>query len=144
MKGPGLIVKLSDSTRRPNADEDPYFFILHDVDLQALANELWSAGAEAISINDQRLVHRTSIRCVGPTVLVNTVRMAAPYVVKVIGPKDDMDTGLKMQGGFLDSLQMLIRNGGEVRITKSDDITIPPYQGSLNLRFAVPVQETGT
>lgn len=143
MKGPGLIVKLTDSNRRSNPDEDPYFFIVHDVDLQALVNELWSAGAEAISINDQRLIHRTSIRCVGPTVLVNTVRMAAPYVVKAIGPKDDMDTGLKMQGGWWESLAMLIRNGGEVRMIKSDEITVPGYQGSLNLRFAVPIVEGG-
>ena len=141
MKGPGITIRLSDSPRRPGPDEDPHFFIVHDVDLQTVVNELWATGAEAVSINDMRIVNRTPIRCVGPTILINAVRLAAPYVVRAIGPKDDMDSGLRMPGGFIDSMNMLIRSGGEVRITKNDDLLTPAFQGSLALRYATPTQD---
>ncbi len=90
MKGPGVIVRMADSPRSPGPDEDPYFYIVHDVDMQALVNELWAAGAEAVSVNDQRMVTRSSIRCVGPTILVNANRLASPYVIKAIGPAADL------------------------------------------------------
>ena len=144
MKGTGITIKLSDSPRRPGPDEDPHFFIVHDVDLQTLVNELYAAGGEAVSINDQRIVSRTPIRCVGPTILINAVRIAAPYTVRAIGPKDDMDGGLRMPGGFVDSMSMLIRSGGEVKITKSDEIAVPAFQGSMTLRYATPLQESPT
>ncbi|MGM9991281.1 MAG: DUF881 domain-containing protein [Candidatus Bruticola sp.] len=135
MKGPGIIVVLSDSPRTPPINTDPYFYIVHDVDLTALVNELWSAGAEAVSINEQRVVTRTSIRCVGPTVLVNGVRIAAPYTVKGIGP-GDLETALRMPGGFLDSMAALISNGGQVSISRVDEVTIMPYEGSIAFRYS--------
>ncbi|MGM9998387.1 MAG: DUF881 domain-containing protein [Candidatus Bruticola sp.] len=135
MKGPGIVVVLSDSPRTPPINTDPYFYIVHDVDLTALVNELWSAGAEAVSINEQRIVTRTSIRCVGPTVLVNGVRIAAPYTVKGIGP-GDLETALRMPGGFLDSMAALIGNGGQVSISRVDEVTIMPYEGSIAFRYS--------
>ncbi|MBQ7501469.1 DUF881 domain-containing protein [bacterium] len=139
MKGPGVSVVLSDSPRSAPANTDPYFYIVHDVDLQALVNELWASGAEAVCINNQRVVTRTSIRCVGPTILVNGVRMAAPYTVKGIGP-GDLETALRMPGGFLDSMSALINNGGQVTITRMDSITIPPFEGSLVFRYSQAVE----
>ncbi len=135
MKGPGIIVVLSDSPRTPPINTDPYFYIVHDVDLSALVNELWSAGAEAVSVNEQRIVTRSSIRCVGPTVLVNGVRIAAPYTVKGIGPSD-LETALRMPGGFLDSMAALIGNGGQVTINRADEVTIMPYEGSIAFRYS--------
>jgi len=135
MRGPGIVVVLSDSPRTPPANTDPYFYIVHDVDLSALVNELWSAGAEAVSVNEQRIVTRSSIRCVGPTVLVNGVRIAAPYTVKGIGPSD-LETALRMPGGFLDSMAALIGNGGQVTINRVDEVTIMPYEGSIAFRYS--------
>lgn len=135
MKGPGIVVVLSDSPRTPPINTDPYFYIVHDVDLSALVNELWSAGAEAVSVNEQRIVTRSSIRCVGPTVLVNGVRIAAPYTVKGIGPSD-LETALRMPGGFLDSMAALISNGGQVTINRVDEVIIMPYEGSIAFRYS--------
>ncbi len=136
MKGPGLIITLSDSTKRAAPDEDIHYFIVHDVDLQTLVNELYAAGCEAISINGQRIVNRTPIRCVGPTILIDAVRVASPYTVTAIGSPDDMEGGLKMTGGFLDSMNMLIRSGGEVRVSKKQDLSVPAFTGSMTFRFA--------
>lgn len=141
MRGPGVTVTLSDSGGTPGPSEDPYFYIVHDVDIQALVNELWAAGAEAVSVNDQRVVTRTSIRCVGPTVLVNGVRMAAPYTVKAIGPPADLEAALRMPGGFLDSMAPLIKNGGGVKVVRSQEIAVDPFDGSLIFRYAVPSEK---
>ncbi len=141
MKGPGVIVSMADSPRTPPPGGDPYFYIVHDVDLQALVNELWAAGAEAVSLNEQRIVARSSIRCVGPTVLVNGVRLAAPYTVKGIGPSD-LETALRMPGGFLYSMAPLIANGGEVKVNKSEEITVPPYEGSMSFRYGQSFEKT--
>ena len=62
VSGPGIIVELADSPKRPAPKDDPFYFIVHDVDLATLVNELWASGAEAIAINDQRIVAITSIR----------------------------------------------------------------------------------
>lgn len=140
MKGPGVVVRMNDSPRRPAPGEDPYFYIVHDVDIQALVNELWAAGAEAIVVNDQRIVTRSSIRCVGPTILVNANRLASPYVVKAIGPAADLDGGLRMPGGFLDSMSMLTKSGGEVKASRMQEVTVDAYQGSLIYRYAAPME----
>jgi uncharacterized protein YlxW (UPF0749 family) len=138
LKGPGVVVKLTDSTRRPSPDDDPYFYIVHDVDLQALVNELWASGAEAVAVNEQRLVTRTSIRCVGPTILVNAVRLAPPYEVKAIGNAQDIYTALNMPGGFLQSMDMQRAMGVEVKISKLDELEVPAFNGSLVYRYAEP------
>ena len=144
MKGPGVTITLSDSKRRAGPDDDSYFFIVHDQDLQTLTNELFAAGAEAVSVNDQRIITRSSIRCVGPSVLVNTVQLASPFVVKAIGPPREMEGGLRMPNGFLDSMAMLIRSGGEVKITSSEEIVTPAFAGSMSFRVGQPVPENSS
>lgn len=139
--GPGVVVRLMDSNRQPGPGEDPYYYIIHDVDLQALVNELWAAGAEAVSVNDQRVVARTSIRCVGPTVLVNATRLAAPYVVKAIGPSSDLERALRMAGGFYSSMAPFLANGCQVTISKEPEVRVPAYDGSVIYRYGRPAME---
>lgn len=143
VEGPGLFIVIRDSVRRPASGEDNYFYLVHDVDLQQLVTELWAAGAEAISINDERLVANTAIRCVGPTILVNTVRLAPPYKVSVIGDPASLDVSLKMQGGFLDAMSASIRHGVMVQITRKGMIDVPAYQSIVSFKYARPVREGG-
>lgn len=138
-EGPGLVVVLSDSTKQPAPGEDNYFYIIHDVDLHQLVTELWAAGAEAISINGERLVTNTAIRCVGPTVLVNTVRLAPPYIVHVIGEPVILEASLKMQGGFLNVMAASIRQGVTVEIVRKPLVSVPAFQGTASFKYARPV-----
>ena len=144
VKGPGIVIRLSDSPRTPGPEEVPYDFIVHDIDLSVLVNELWASGAEAVAVNDNRIVGRSSIRCVGPTVLVDTNRVASPFIVKALGDVDHLEGGLKMPGGFLDSMSRLTGNGGEVVISRMREVQVPSYQGSLIYRYAVPAEENAT
>ncbi|MCE1245307.1 MAG: DUF881 domain-containing protein [Firmicutes bacterium] len=142
VRGPGLMIVLNDSKIKPKPDDDPNYYIVHDVDLITLVNELWASGAEAISINEQRVVMTTAIRCVGPTITVNTERLSPPYVVRVIGPAENLETGLKYTGGFMDNMAPNIDRGVQIKIAKSSDLSIKAYNGSLVNRFARSVESS--
>lgn len=139
--GQGVTIVLTDSHKRPAANEDDFFFRIHDVDIATLINELWASGAEAISVagpstSPQRIVINTPIRCVGPTVLINTVRVGSPYTVNAIGPAEDMEGALNMAGGFIDYMSPAVSKGATIKITKRNDVRIPAYKGSMILRYA--------
>jgi uncharacterized protein YlxW (UPF0749 family) len=94
VRGPGLLVTLANAP--PNADSDPVggttaqdpASLVRDSDLQLVVNALWAAGAEAISINGQRLGPTSAIRFAGQAVLVDFNPVTNPYAVKVIGDPD--------------------------------------------------------
>ena len=74
LKGSGIRVILDDSKQTKKSGENANLYIIHDEDLLKVINELRASGAEAIAVNEQRLLATSEIRCVGPTVLVNDVR----------------------------------------------------------------------
>jgi uncharacterized protein YlxW (UPF0749 family) len=94
--GPGLLVTLADA--KPDADSDPVGGqsetdpngLVHDGDLQLVVNALWAAGAEAISINGQRLGPTSAIRFAGEAVLVDFNPVTNPYEVSAVGDPDDL------------------------------------------------------
>ena len=80
LEGKGIQLILDDSKVTAQVGENPNLYIIHDDDLLRVINELRAAGAEAISINGERLVSTSEIRCAGPTLSVNNNRSAPPYV----------------------------------------------------------------
>src|SRR3712207_4659812 len=97
--GPGLLVTLANAD--PDADEDPVGGgtqsdergRVQDGDLQLVVNALWAAGAEAVSVNGQRLGPTTAIRFAGEAVLVDFRPVTNPYEVRAIGDPDRLSTG---------------------------------------------------
>ena len=94
-QGPGLVVTLDDAaptTRdtQPGAD-GPGEGRIYDRDLQDVTNALWTAGAEQMSINGERLTAQTTIRSAGEAVLVDFRPLNPPYVLRAIGPVDTME-----------------------------------------------------
>ncbi|MGI6604573.1 MAG: DUF881 domain-containing protein [bacterium] len=138
LEGPGIKVTLNDSTRAAQPGQDPNLFLIHDEDLLKVVNELRAAGAEAITVNDQRVVAFTEIRCAGPTISVNNTRIAPPYIVQAIGDPDALENALKMRGGILETVQFW---GIQVQIEKEERIILPPYVGATSFRFAHPVEK---
>lgn len=141
VQGPGIELILRDSTKKhaPGSIESalPDLFIIHDYDLLRVVNELRQAGAEAISINGQRIVTTTGIRCVGPVIYVNDVKMASPFVVQAIGDPDTLASALQMPGGVLADL--VGTDPKMVEIKKHERVRIPAYTGSTQFRYASPV-----
>lgn len=87
LSGPGLLVTLSDAPLDQEVPEgtDPNVLVVHQQDLQAVINALWAGGAEGISLQNQRIISTTGIKCVGNTVRLQGVPYAPPYEIKAIG-----------------------------------------------------------
>ena len=133
--GEGVIVKLDDNkkTSIKNYLGDPNDLILHYTDVIRVINELKNAGAEAITINDQRIVLTTSVECDGNVIKVNGVKIGAPFEIKAIGFSEYLSGAMNRQGGYLMNLKEYW--GIETSVTKSSDITIPKYTGVLKSNY---------
>ena len=99
VEGPGLTVTLDDATseapgEKPLQGDAPVNNRVQDVDLQSLVNALWAAGAEAISINGERLTALTAIRSAGDTILVDFNPLSPPYVVQAVGDPAELQLEL--------------------------------------------------
>ncbi len=138
--GSGITVEMNDAKKETSSGQDPNLFIIHDDDVLAVVNELLAAGAEALSINDQRVVATTEIRCAGAVFMINGVRLAPPLKINAIGDPDVLQNALKMRGGVVDNLSFW---GIDVKIKIEQELIVPAYTGSLNFRFAKPVQKEG-
>jgi len=138
MQGSGVEVTLNDSSNVLQPGENPNFYVLHDSDVLSILNELKAAGAKAISINDQRLITSSEVRCIGPTILVNkNQRLSPPFVIYALGNPETLQNALKMKGGVVESLQIW---GIQVNVKKVDKIVIPPYTGGLVFDYARPTK----
>ena len=103
-------------------------------DLLIMVNALKFAGAEAISINDERIVNTTDIVYItsGSFIKVNGQRILEPYVIKVIGNQSHMETAVTGTGGKVDELLTL---GHVATIEKDNDITIGKYNGEIETKY---------
>ncbi len=134
--GPGLIITLDDNVQgAASASSDfasfrPEDFIIHDKSLLYLVNELKAAGAKAISINNQRLVANSTIRCVGTVILVNTIPMAPPYQIKALGDPEKMKEQLLMG----EEIPYLKARNYPVKIEIAE-VEIPEYKGSFRTTY---------
>lgn len=136
LRGPGVEIVIKDSAKAISKGEDPNIAIVHNDDLLRLVNELRTAGAEAVALNDQRMVEQSEITCAGTTILVNKSRIAPPFVVRAIGDADTMVAALQMRGGIVEYLQFY---GIQVNISKKSEVLVPAFSGSTLHKFAKPV-----
>lgn len=134
--GPGVIIILDDSTKTVRK-EDPNLYLVHDEDMLKVINELRAAGAEAISINGQRLIATSEIRCAGPTVSVNNVRSAPPFEIRAIGSIKDLVAAINMRGGVADTLKVW---GIKLEIQEVPELLIPAYTATTQFKYAVAAE----
>lgn len=135
--GPGVTVTLEDS-KTARDFKNIADGIVHDQNLRDVVNELFAAGAEGIAVNDQRLVGGSSVRCVGPTIIVNDIKLAPPFVIRAIGDKETLVSALKMPGGVIDGLKQ--RTIG-ITINGSNRIELPAYVGENDKSKAISLRE---
>lgn len=132
LRGQGIVVTLNDSTRVPQPGEDPNALLVHDVDVLNVISELKASGAEAISINEERIIAMSEVRCAGTTILVNTNKIAPPFIIKAIGDPQLLESGLTIKGGVA---QKLKNYELQFQIQKSDNVEIPAYSGVIKMNF---------
>lgn len=136
MTGQGVEVTLKDD---PNATresisvlDDISYHIVHDSDIRKIVNELKNAGAEAISINGQRVVNNTSIMCIGNVIKINNEKVSSPFVIKAIGFPESLDSALSRPGGYI---ELLNTSGVVATVKKSNNVEIPKYTGVISSKY---------
>lgn len=134
--GPGVQVIVDDAPNATSAKQE-----VLDRDLQKLVNALWLSGAEAISINGQRLTTLSAIRHAGSAITVNYRSLSRPYVVSAIGDPDSMPAR------FVDTrhgsawFDLEAAWGLRFDMTPKESLTLPPAN-STELRFAASPETT--
>lgn len=142
VEGEGLTVTLTDSPLDKDDTEQPErFLVVHQQDIQAVVNAMWRAGAEAVTIQGQRVVSTTGIKCEGPSVTLHGVPYPPPYVVSGIGDPDELQASIEA-----DRYLSLYRQQSEQddvligwEAETEDDLTAPAYSGLLDLSYAEPI-----
>ncbi len=139
--GPGLTITLTDAPKSMQdavEGDEVRNLVVHQQDIQAVANALWEGGAEAMSIQDQRVVSTTGIRCVGNSVVLHDVPYAPPYRISAIGPIDTMLDEINASpyiGFYLEGVADY-GLGWDVQVEPTLDL--PGYAGSTGLNYARP------
>lgn len=132
VQGEGIIITLKDNEEKS----------IEASDLRTLINELKLAGAEAISINDKRILNMTEIVDVNGVILINEERVVSPFIVKAIGDQTYLSSAISLKtSGFIDSYTIM---GKSVEMTKEKNINIMAYNGKksqLQFKYAKEVEE---
>jgi uncharacterized protein YlxW (UPF0749 family) len=138
VKGPGVQVILDDSAAQIPHGADPNAYIIHEYDLRDIVALLWTAGSEAISINDERLVSQSSVYCVGSTVMVNNTRLSPPYIIRAIGNARIQQDYLR-NPSYLKPLKDKKRLYGlRFEVQGAPELELPAYTGSFLVQHARP------
>ena len=141
VSGPGMVIEIADSRRTVPAGENPASYIVLADDLRDLVVALWHAGAEAITINGERLVATSSIYGVGSAVLVNTAFLSPPFRIEAIGP-GALEERFRVDAAYLGRVAQRIEAFDlEFATLSTDDLQLPAFIGSTSLRWAVPLEE---
>ena len=137
LEGPGITITLDDNKNILIGD-DPNRYVIHYENLLFIVNDLRNAGAEAISINGQRIVVSSEIRCVGNVILINTTRLAPPFEISAIGNPTALAEAIEYSSTY----QQLSLSGFPVNYKATDihstDIKVPAYTGSFSTKSLTP------
>src|SRR5271169_5073353 len=140
--GPGLVVTLQDAQRDANGrfprDASPDDLVVHQQDIQAVLNALWSAGAEAIQMQDQRLIATSVPRCVGNTLLLNGRTYSPPYTVTAIGDVPGMQAALAAAPLVTLYKQYVVRFGLGYTEQPRSEADVVGYTEPVGMHYAQP------
>jgi uncharacterized protein YlxW (UPF0749 family) len=147
-QGPGVTVVLTDAPEDVAAvsQQDPNRLVVHQQDIQAVVNALWKGGATAVTIQGQRVVSTTGIKCIGNAVQLQGVPYSQPYTISGIGDPAALTAAIDGD----DYLQLYRSDAAQPDIavgwqeTVEDEITAPAYDGLLDITYAKPIDSDTT
>jgi uncharacterized protein YlxW (UPF0749 family) len=134
VEGPGIKISLSDASAEFDNNQIDYEFrLIHNTDMIQVINDLKNAGAEAISINGQRIIDRTEIKCDGPFFKVNGVKIPGPFTIYAIGKPEVLKNYMLLEDNYLE--QILIPRKINVDILEIDNMKIPAFEGIISNEY---------
>lgn len=134
VEGEGVSVILTDSE---SSEGDPNMGLIHDVDLMEVVNILTNAGAEVISINDERLIGVSKIKSNKMMIRINNTEYDSPFIIKAIGNTKELMKALEREDSYIH----LLRKSLGVKIEEKEKLFIPKYKENINFEYAKPVKE---
>ncbi|WP_255422274.1 DUF881 domain-containing protein [Tessaracoccus sp. MC1627] len=135
--GPGLRVTLTDApndVRPAGVDDDA--LVVHQQDIQAVANALWAGGAEAMTIQGQRVIATTGIKCVGNTVVLHGIPYAPPYVIEAVGDQQRLQAGLDASEAVQIYRQYVDAYGLGYAVERPQQLELPAFSGTTGISLA--------
>ncbi|MDP9240440.1 MAG: DUF881 domain-containing protein [Actinomycetota bacterium] len=142
LKGQGVVVTLDDAPRRNDgllpAGAGPDDVVVHQQDVQAVVNALWTGGADAMTIMGQRVVATSAVRCVGNTLLLQGRTYSPPFVIAAIGDPSKLRRALADEPGVSIFRQYVAAYHLGYRVETRSEVTVPAFDGSLSLTHARP------
>jgi uncharacterized protein YlxW (UPF0749 family) len=146
-RGPGLVVTLNDAQRDADGrfprDASPDDLVVHQQDIQAVLNALWSAGAEGIQMQDQRIIGTSAPRCVGNTLLLNGRTYSPPYTITAIGDAGAMQAALAAAPLVTLYKQYVARFGLGYTEEPRAEVELVGHTEPVRMRFAKPAGPVG-
>lgn len=139
MSGPAVTVTLNDAPPLPGAQKGsvpPDYLVVHQQDVQAVVNALWAGGAEAMTLQGQRVISTSAVRCVGNTLLLHGVVYSPPYVVSAIGDTGDLLAALAAAPDIIIYKQYVQAYHLGYDVTTKANVTMPAYTGGVALAYA--------
>jgi uncharacterized protein YlxW (UPF0749 family) len=145
--GPGLIVTLNDAQRdaegRFPGDASADDLVVHQQDIEAVLNAMWSAGAEAIQMQDQRIIATSAPLCVGNTLLLNGRTYSPPYAVTAIGDVSAMQAALAASPMVGLYKRYVLRFGLGYTEERMADVDVVAHPPAVRMRYAKPAGPLG-
>ena len=114
----------------PDAIENIKNYLVHDANLREVVRILKNSGAEALSINGQRVIFSTAIICSGNVIRVNDEKVGSPFTIKAIGSPE------LLYGNLQNTIKNLNKLGITVKIEKSNNIDIEKFEGTIRNEYA--------
>ena len=128
VKGPGIVLTIADGKNAANDKEQ----VVTYNDLIMAINELKYAGAEAISLNDERVVNNSFVANISEYMVMNDNRISGPYTIKVIGDSKNLDSVINIKGGIKDYLESYNK---QISYTVENEVYINKYNGNVEINF---------
>jgi uncharacterized protein YlxW (UPF0749 family) len=136
LHGPGVYILLQDSPRAPLPGDDPTRYQVRDFQIRDLVNTLWQGGAEAVAINEERMVATSAVYGNGGALLVNGSRLTSPFELRAIGNPDRLDRYLT-DPNVLKAFKAAAATYGIVfRVSRERDLPLPVFGGAFPQRYA--------
>jgi uncharacterized protein YlxW (UPF0749 family) len=134
--GPGIVVELRDSPLRTSPTGDPNDLVIHQQDIQAVVNALWAGGADALSINGERLTSDSAVRCVGNTLLLHGSVYAPPYRIVAIGDPHALTAALSSDT-LMQRFQIYVDDFHlGFKVEQPGTLTVPAFHGVVSVTSA--------
>ena len=138
--GPGITVTLADSPDdvQQTSQQRIELLVVHQQDIQAVVNAMWLGGAEAVTIQGQRVISTTGIKCSGNVVRLHGIPYGQPYVISAVGDQDQLFDAI-MASHYLQTYRYQsslpdVRIGWDLEL--NDQLKAPGYDGLLDLSYA--------